>query len=102
MDNIDKVEILLPARKSTADNKDILWHEHISTSGVHPGAQGMKPAEVSTKLRQLADYIDVNTDPFPADSNMLLALMIAQELAPSVTVPASIERMTPEQRADLL
>jgi hypothetical protein len=102
MDNIDKVEVALPARKFKADQSDILWREHLNTPGVHPGAQGMRPGDVSTKLRQLAHYIDLNTDPFPADSNMLLALTIAQELAPSVAVPASILAMTPDQQADLI
>jgi hypothetical protein len=102
MDNVDKVEISLPARKFKADKEDILWYEHLNTPGVHPGAQGMKPGEVSTKLRHLAHYIDLNIDPFPADSNMLLAREIAQALATSVTLPPSIQRMAHEQQADLI
>lgn len=102
MDNVEKVEISLPARKFKADQSDLLWLEHLNTPGIHPGAKAMKPGEVSTKLRQLADYIDLNTAPFPADSNMLLALSIAQELVPSVSVPPSILAMTPDQQADLI
>jgi hypothetical protein len=102
MDNVDKVEISLPARKFKAGQSDILWLEHLNTPGIHPGAKALKPGAVSMKLRQLADYIDLNTDPFPPDSNMMLALSIAQELAPSVSVPASILAMTPDQQADLI
>jgi hypothetical protein len=91
-----------PARKFKADEKAILWHEYLNTPDVHPGAQGMKPGDVSTKLRHLAHYIDLNTDPFPADSNMLLAREIAQELAPSATLPPSIQGMSHEQQADMI
>lgn len=102
MDNVRKIEITLPPRKFKADKKDILWQDHLTTPGVHPGAQGMLPSEVSTKLREVAAYIDLNTEPFPADLNMMLALELADQLAPAGTVPPSITSMSPDQRADMI
>jgi hypothetical protein len=102
MDSVNKIEISLPRRKFKAHQRDILWQNHMDTPGLHPGPQALLPAEASTMLRSVADYIDRNIDPFPDDSNFLLAREIAHELAPSAGLPLSIQRMSHEQQADLL
>jgi hypothetical protein len=102
MDNVEKIEITLPARKFKAHERGILWRNRLNTPGVHPGAQGLLPAEASTMLRTVAAYIDLNIDPFPADSNMQLALELAEELAPVGPLPPSLQAMSAEQRMDLI
>jgi hypothetical protein len=102
VDNVGKIEITLPPRKFEADRREIIWINHLTTPSMQPGAQALLPAEASTSLRRVADYIDQNIDPFPDDSNVQLALKLAEELAKGVRVPPSVTAMTPEQRADLI
>jgi hypothetical protein len=78
------------------------WHAHLGTPGIHPGLETIGPQEASRNLRELANYIDYQTQPFSSDHNIQLALNMACHLVPNQGLPASIAGMSAEQKADLV
>jgi hypothetical protein len=102
MDNIDKIEVFLGGRPFNGNAKEVGWHAHRNTPGVHPGTEMIGPQEASKRLREVANHIDLKTVPFPGDINTALARLLAENLVPNPGLPASIAGMTADQKADLL
>src|SRR4051812_14659788 len=94
MDNIETIEISLPARPLGADANDIGWRVRLSTPGMQPPSRNLKPQEASRRLRELANHIDGATVPVPADTNIQLVPMFAAHLVPPHELPASIAAMS--------
>ncbi len=102
MNNVDRIEIFLGGRPFNTNAKGITWHERKNTPGVQPGPTTLTPLEAAKRLREFANHIEEQTRPVPPDNSMMLAQSIACHLTPTVALPDSIARMTPEQRADLV
>jgi hypothetical protein len=102
MDNIDKIEVSLGSRPFKGGAKEIGWHTHLNTVGAPVGAERIGPQEASTRLREVANYIDVRTEPFPEDINTVLARQLAEGLVPNPPLPMSVAGMAPDQKADLI
>src|SRR5258707_4640552 len=92
MDDVEKIELALPARPFKAGAADVVWQERKSTPGVQPGPQSLKPQEAARKLCELAAYVDDKSDPYPPDPNMELTLYFANHLVPSPGLPQSLAK----------
>lgn len=102
MNNLEKLEVIFPKRPFNAQAPDFGWREHLTTPGIQPGIEGLLPNDTGKRLREVANYIDQNTDPFPPDPNVFLALKLAAHLGPLPQLPPAIGDMSAEERADLI
>jgi hypothetical protein len=102
MDDLEQIVLFLGGRPFKGDAKEIGWQVQWKTAGVQSSVERIDPLEASRRLRELANHIDVKTEPFPPDHNMALALQMACHLVPNGPLPPSIGAMTPDQSADLV
>ncbi len=102
VDNVERIQVILPARPFKADTKGIGWEEHVSALAVQPAPRDLSPKDASTKLREVADHIDQKTEPFQTDPVVQLTILFANHLVSPPALPGSLASMNADEKADLL